>query len=69
VGEITAEFKISDAVTGELLWAAIDRRVGGKDVGGMCESWHNADAALKYWAKRMRYVLCEESGGKSCVKP
>jgi hypothetical protein len=69
VGEITAEFKISDAVTGELLGAAIDRRVGGKDVSGMYDSWHNADAALKYWAKRMRFVLCTESGRKDCVKP
>ncbi len=69
VGEITAEFKISDAVTGELLGAAVDRRVGGKDVGGMYDSWYNADAALKYWAERMRYVLCAESGRKDCVKP
>ncbi len=69
VGEITAEFKVSDAVTGELLGAAIDRRVGGKDVSGMYDSWYNADAALKYWAKRMRFVLCTESGRKDCVKP
>lgn len=69
VGEITAEFKITDAMTGELLGAAIDRRVGGKDVGGMFDSWHNADAALKYWAKRVRFVLCTERGAANCVKP
>ena len=69
VGEITAEFKITDAMTGELLGAAIDRRVGGKDVGGMFDSWYNADAALKYWAKRARFVLCTERGGANCVKP
>ena len=69
VGEITAEFKITDAKTGELLGAAIDRRVGGKDVGGMFDSWYNADAALKYWAKRARFVLCTERGGANCVKP
>ena len=69
VGEITVEFKVTDAMTGELLGAAIDRRVGGKDVGGMFDSWYNADAALKYWAKRARFVLCTERGGANCVKP
>jgi hypothetical protein len=69
VGEITVEFKISDAMTGELLGAAVDRRVGGKDVGGMFDSWYNADVALKYWAKRARFVLCSEGGRANCVKP
>jgi len=69
VGEITVEFKLTDAMTGELLGAAVDRRVGGKDVGGMFDSWHNADAALQYWAKRVRFVLCTEGGRANCVKP
>lgn len=69
VGEITAEFKITDAMTGELLGAAIDRRVGGKDAGGMFDSWHNADATLKYRARRVRFVLCTERGAADCVKP
>lgn len=69
VGEITAEFKVSDALTGELLGAAVDRRVGGKAPGGMFDSWYNADAAMKYWAKRLRFVLCAERGGPDCVKP
>jgi len=69
VGEITAEMKVTDAMTGELLGAAVDRRVGGKDPGGMFDSWHNADASIKYWAKRARFILCTERGGKDCVKP
>lgn len=69
VGEITVEFKLTDAMTGELLGAAVDRRVGGKAVGGMFDSWHNADAALQYWAKRVRFVLCTEGGRANCVKP
>ncbi len=69
VGEITAEFKATDAMTGELLGAAIDRRVGGKSFSGMFDSRHNADEALKYWAQRGRYVLCKERGGTDCVKP
>lgn len=69
VGEITVEFKGTDAMTGELLGAALDKRVGGKDVKGVFDTWHNADAALKYWAQRTRYVLCTGRGDKNCVKP
>src|SRR5512137_635566 len=32
VGEITMQIKITDAGTGELLGAALDRRVGGKEL-------------------------------------
>lgn len=69
VGEITAEFKVTDAITGELLGAGLDRRVGGKDVKGVFDSWHHADASLEYWAQRLRYVLCTGRGGTNCVKP
>jgi len=68
-GEITAEFKITDAMTGELLGAAVDRRVGGKDVQGVFDAWHNANDALQYWARRFRYVLCRERGDQGCIKP
>ncbi len=69
VGEITAEMKLSDADTGELLAAALDRRVGGKELSEMWSKWRNADDALQYWAKRVSYALCEARGGMNCVKP
>jgi hypothetical protein len=69
VGEITTEIKVSDANTGELMGAALDRRVGGKDIKNLWGDWYNADEALKYWAKRCAYVLCTERGGTNCVKP
>lgn len=69
VGEITGEIILTDAETGELLGAALDRRVGGKSVEGIYDTWSNADDALKFWAKKMRYVLCTERGGSDCVKP
>ncbi len=69
VGEITAEFKLTDAMSGELLGAGLDKRVGGKDVKGVFDSWHHADAALEYWAQRLRFVLCTGRGGTNCVKP
>jgi len=69
VGEITAEMKITDASTGELLGAAVDRRVGGKELSKLWSGWHNADDALQYWAKRLSFSLCDMRGGSNCVKP
>jgi hypothetical protein len=69
VGEITAEMKVTDATTGELLGAALDRRVGGKAAKGIIDTWYNADQALDYWARQTRFNLCNERGGSDCVKP
>lgn len=69
VGEITLQVKVTDPVSGELLGAALDRRVGGKTITKLWSSWYNADEALKYWAKKMRFALCDTRGGTNCVKP
>jgi hypothetical protein len=69
VGEITVEMKVTDAATGELLGAALDRRVGGKQLAKLWNGWHNADDALQYWARRIGFVLCEYRGSANCVKP
>ncbi|MGZ3648633.1 MAG: DUF3313 domain-containing protein, partial [Syntrophales bacterium] len=69
VGEITVEMKVTDASTGELLGAALDRRVGGKEVTKLWSSWNNANDALQYWAKKLRFVLCDMSGRANCEKP
>jgi len=69
VGEITAEMRITDGGTGELLGAALDRRVGEKKFSKLWSSWYNADEALKYWAQRTRFAFCEMRGGGKCVKP
>ena len=69
VGEITMEMKIADAVTGELLGAALDRRVGGKELRYLWSSWRNANDALQYWAKRLSFVLCNMRGDATCEKP
>ena len=69
MGEISAEIKITDAMTGMLLAAAMDKRVGGKDPKGIVDTWYNADQALLYWAKQVRYVMCNQRGGSNCVKP
>jgi hypothetical protein len=69
VGEMSMEMKVTDASTGELLGAAVDRRVGRKGVEGIFDTWDDADAAMQYWAKRLGYVLCLERGGIGCEKP
>jgi hypothetical protein len=69
VGEITGELKMTDAMTGELVGAAMDRRVGGKSLSGVFTSWNDADKAMEFWAKKVRYFLCTERGGKNCEKP
>jgi len=70
VGEITAEMRINDASTGDLLAAALDKRVGGKQLRGAFRgSWQDADTALQYWAELTRYRLCQFRGGMSCVGP
>jgi hypothetical protein len=69
VGEITAEIRVTDAVTGQLVAAALDRRVGGKAAEGIWDTWYNADAALQYWAKKSAWAVCDFKGGTNCVKP
>ena len=69
VGDITVELKITDASTGELLGAAVDQRVGGMNIAGSWDSWRTADDALNYWAKKVRFILCEKRGGTACIKP
>lgn len=69
VGEISAEFKATDASTGELAAAGIDARVGGKSFSGMFSSWGDANSAMEYWAKKIRFALCMERGGTGCEAP
>jgi len=66
VGEAQAEAKITDAQTGALLAAAIDRRVGGKSIGGSTNSWDDVQKAFQYWAEQIRYRLCKERGDTAC---
>jgi len=66
-GEISVELKVTDAQSGELLGAMVDRRVGGEHISS--DTWSDADAGLQWWAKRMRYVLCMGRSPKGCVKP
>jgi hypothetical protein len=68
-GEVTAEMKLTDAQSGDVLFAAMDRRVGER-LGGGWESWTDAEEAFRYWAEKVRYGLCTElRRATDCVAP
>lgn len=68
VGEASAEVKVTDGQTGELVAAGVDRRVGGKSVSGApTDSWDDVREAYRYWAKQLRYRLCTERGATDCT--
>jgi len=66
VGETQAEAKVTDGANGQLLAAAIDRRVGGKSISGTTNSWDDVHEAFEYWARQLRYRLCSESDRQGC---
>lgn len=61
-GEAATEIEILDAMTGERLAAAVDRRQGGK--AAFRGKWTDAKDAFDFWAKRFRERLDEMRGVK-----
>lgn len=69
VGEAGAEASVIDAHTGQLLAAAIDRRVGGKTVKTSVSSWDDVNKIFEFWSKLATFRLCTYRGGTNCIKP
>ncbi len=69
VGEASIEARISDAATGELLAAAVDRRVGGKSLDDSTSEWGDVNAALEFWAKQFDFRMCELRQDEGCLPP
>ena len=69
VGEASIEARISDAATGELLVAAVDRRVGGKSLDDSTSEWGDVNAALEFWAKQFDFRMCELRQDEGCLPP
>lgn len=61
-GEASTEMEILDALSGERLAAAVDRRQGGKGV--FRGKWDDTKEAFDFWAKRFRERLDEARGVK-----
>ncbi len=53
VGRAGVEGRITDTDTGELLFAAVDRRVGKNTLDGSMNSWNDVQQAFRYWATRL----------------
>ncbi|MBT8363466.1 MAG: DUF3313 domain-containing protein [Deltaproteobacteria bacterium] len=68
VGEAAIEIKVTDAPTRNLLFAGVDRRVGGKTLSKP-DSWDDVTAIMVFWSKKARFRLCQFRGESSCVPP
>lgn len=69
-GEASMEAKFMDADTGEVLAAAVDRRVGGRFLNReVFDSWNDVRDAMTYWAKLTRFRLCQMRKQTDCVSP
>jgi uncharacterized protein DUF3313 len=70
VGDASIEVKFSDAQSGDILGAGADHRVGNKRLDAdSFNSWDDVYKTLKIWTDMLRYRLCTERGGTTCVKP
>jgi hypothetical protein len=69
--EVTAEFTIRDAQTGELLAAGTDRRAGRQNRidREAVNSWDGLKNGLEFLADLSAYRLCVLRGQSSCVEP
>lgn len=70
-GEVTIEWIAQDALSGELMGAGADRRVGGTNLFDkeVFNSWGDVKNSLEFWSDAAVYRLCVLRGGKDCVKP
>ena len=68
-GDAMVEARVTDSVTSQTLGAVIDRRVGGKDLGGSHDSWDDVNAAFIFWSQLTRFRLCDLRGEEDCVAP
>lgn len=70
-GEITIEFSVHDSLTGELLFAGTDRRVGGQNLFDKeaFNSWGDVQNSLEFWTDQSTYQLCLARRGSNCSPP
>ena len=70
VGEVGIEFKATDSATGELIYAGVDRRVGGKTLSKKeADSWDDVNKIMQFWSQKARFRLCQFRGENDCVPP
>jgi hypothetical protein len=69
VGEASIEAKLTDSITGELLYAVMDRRFGGKKLGKTMNAWKDVAAVLEFYSSQAAYRLCTLRAGQNCRQP
>ena len=70
VGAVRIEVKVTDATTGELLYASVAERVGGKSLDAEhFKAWGDVEQALQFWTNHAAYRLCELQHRSTCVEP
>jgi hypothetical protein len=71
VGEITIQFTVHDPMTGELLFAGTDRRVGGQNLFDreLLNSWGDVQNSMEFWTEQSVYHLCLARRGSNCAAP
>ena len=69
VGSAEAMMKATDAVSGQLLVAAIDKRAGGVALSSAAQwRWGDAENALDYWAEKTDSRLLQLQGRTSAAQ-
>lgn len=70
VGAAQIEVKVTDAMTGELLFASVAERVGGKTLDAKhLQAWGEVEQAMQFWVDQAAYRFCELQQRSTCVKP
>jgi hypothetical protein len=68
VGEATGEVEITDSVTGEVVAAGVDRRIGQRSLRGVFSKWDDVEQAWNVWAEQIRMRLVERGAGHAPVE-
>ena len=70
VGGATAEVKVVDSVSGEVLAAAVDRRIGGSNVKNAAQwEWGDTEHAMEFWSEQIAARLSDWSKGVPSPAP
>lgn len=68
--DLLVESLWTDAVTGEVLGATVDRHFGqGSFDGASFKSWADVNRYLEAYAELVRYRICRFQGGTDCMPP
>ena len=68
-GEASVEAEVTDALTGDLLLAGVDRRVGARNIRPGTDRMRDVEDILWYWGETFRYRLCNLRGEERCPRP